>query len=35
MEISPFVKSIRTGVKFPADYNYKEAYKDYLSEKYK
>jgi uncharacterized protein YpmS len=35
IEISPFVKSLRTGVKIPANINYKEAYSDYLSEKYK
>ena len=35
IEISPFVKSLRTGVKIPADYDYKEAYGDYLAEKYK
>jgi len=35
IEISPFVKSLRTGVKVPADYDYKKAYVDYLAEKYK
>ena len=35
IEISPFIKSLRTGVKVPADYNYKEEYTDYLVEKYK
>jgi hypothetical protein len=35
IEISPFVKSFRTGVKIPADYDYKEAYGDYLAGKYK
>ena len=35
IEISPFVKSLRTGVKVPADYDYKKAYSDYLAEKYK
>lgn len=34
-EITPFVKSMATGVKIPADYDYKKAYGDYLSEKYK
>lgn len=34
-EISPFVKSMRTGVKLPADYDYKKTYGDYLAEKYK
>lgn len=35
IEISPFVKSMTTGVKIPADLDYKKAYGDYLSEKYK
>jgi len=35
IEISPFVKSLRTGVKIPVDYDYKKAYGDYLGEKYK
>lgn len=35
IEISPFVKSMTTGVKIPADFDYKKAYGDYLSEKYK
>lgn len=35
IEISPFVKSIRTGVKIPADYDYKEVYGDYLADKYR
>ena len=35
IEISPFVKSLKTGVKVPADYDYKTAYSDYLAEKYK
>ena len=35
MEISPFVKSMSTGVKIPSDFDYKKAYSDYLSEKYK
>ena len=34
-EISPFVKSMRTGVKLPADFDYKKEYGDYLAEKYK
>lgn len=33
--ISPFVKSLQTGVKIPANLDYKEAYGDYLAEKYK
>lgn len=35
IKISPFVKSMRTGVKIPSDFDYKKAYGDYLSEKYK
>ncbi len=35
IEISPFVKSMATGVKLPADFDYKKAYGDYLSEKYR
>ncbi len=34
-EISPFVKSMQTGVKIPADFDYKKAYTDYLMDKYK
>lgn len=34
-EISPFVKSISTGVKIPTDLDYKEEYADYLTKKYK
>jgi hypothetical protein len=34
-EISPFVKSMQTGVKIPADLDYKKEYTDYLMEKYK
>jgi hypothetical protein len=34
-EISPFVKSMQTGVKIPADCDYKKEYGDYLAEKYK
>jgi hypothetical protein len=34
-EISPFVKSMQTGVKLPADFDYKKEYTDYLMEKYK
>jgi len=33
--ISPFVKSMSSGVKIPADFDYKKGYGDYLSEKYK
>jgi hypothetical protein len=35
IEISPFVKSLRTGVKIPADYDYEESYNNHLAEKYK
>ena len=35
IEISPFVKSLQTGVKIPSDFDYKESYSDYLVEKYK
>ena len=35
IEISPFVKNMTTGVKIPADFDYKKVYGDYLSEKYK
>ncbi|NQU31896.1 MAG: hypothetical protein HQ521_01570 [Bacteroidetes bacterium] len=34
-EISPFVKSIATGINIPVDLNYKEEYSAYLMEKYK
>lgn len=35
IEISPFIKSMRTGVKLPADIDYKKEYGDHLAEKYK
>jgi hypothetical protein len=35
IEISPFVKSMQTGIKIPADYDYKKTYGDYLADKYK
>lgn len=35
IEISPFVKSMATGIKIPADYDYKKEYDDYLENKYK
>ena len=35
IEISPFVKSLRSGVNIPADYDHKKAYGEYLTEKYK
>ncbi len=34
-EISPFVKSISTGISVPSDLDYKKEYSDYLMEKYK
>lgn len=34
-EISPFVKSIATGVEIPADLDYKKEYSDYLMKKHK
>jgi len=34
-QISPFVKSLTTGVKIPADYDYKKDRTDYLEQKYK
>lgn len=34
-EISPFIKSIATGVEIPSDLDYKKEYSDYLMEKYK
>lgn len=33
--ISPFVRSMRSGVKLPADFDYKKEYGDHLAEKYK
>ena len=35
IKISPFVKSMQTGVKIPADLDYKKDYGDHLAEKYK
>ena len=35
IEISPFIKSISTGIHIPADLDYKSAYSNYLTEKYK
>lgn len=35
IEISPFVKSLRTGVKVPTDFDYKEEYRNHLAEKHK
>ncbi|WP_026836982.1 DUF6364 family protein [Gillisia sp. JM1] len=34
-EISPFIKSLATGTKIPADLNYRKEYSDQLLEKYK
>jgi hypothetical protein len=34
-EISPFIKSIATGVEIPTDLDYKKEYSHYLMEKYK
>jgi hypothetical protein len=34
-EISPFVKSLKSGVKLPPDFDYKMAYGEYLTEKYR
>ena len=35
IEISPFVKSIATGVTIPVDIDYKKEYSNYLTKKYK
>lgn len=35
IHISPFVKSISTGISVPADLDYKKEYANYLIEKYK
>lgn len=35
IKISPFVKSLSTGVNIPADLGYKKEYSEYLSKKYK
>ncbi|MDO8929111.1 MAG: hypothetical protein Q7W54_08995 [Bacteroidota bacterium] len=35
IQISPFVKSMSSGVNIPADLNYKKEYTDHLIEKYK
>ncbi len=35
IKISPFVKSLSTGVNIPADLDYKKEYSEYLSKKYK
>jgi hypothetical protein len=35
IQISPFVKSLSSGIKIPADYDYKQNRADYLEQKYK
>lgn len=35
IKISPYVKSLQTGVKIPANFDYKKDYGNYLAEKYK
>jgi len=35
IQISPFVKSMSSGVQIPADLDYKNDYSNYLTEKYK
>ena len=35
LEISPFVKSLSSGINIPNDLDYKKEYSDFLSEKYK
>jgi hypothetical protein len=35
IQISPFVKSMSTGVQIPTDLDYKNEYSKYLTEKYK
>jgi len=35
IEISPFVKSMRSGVQLPSDLDYKTEYSDHLMKKYK
>lgn len=34
IKISPFVKSMATGVNIPSDFDYKKEYGDYLTQKY-
>jgi hypothetical protein len=34
-QISPFIKSMSTGIHIPADLDYKTEYSNYLTEKYK
>ena len=35
IQISPFVKSLSSGIDIPADYDYKKDCADYLEQKYK
>jgi hypothetical protein len=35
IQISPFVKSMSSGVHIPVDFDYKTSYSNYLTEKYK
>ena len=35
IEITPFVKSMSSGIHIPADLDYKKEYADYLDKKYK
>ena len=35
IQISPFVKSLSSGVNIPTDLDYKKEYSNYLTEKYK
>lgn len=35
IQISPFVKSLSSGIEIPADYDYKKDLADYLEQKYK
>lgn len=35
IQISPFVKSLSSGIEIPADYDYKKNRADYLEQKYK
>lgn len=34
LEISPFVKSMKTGINMPTNFDYKKEYGNYLAEKY-
>ena len=34
IQISPFVKSLSSGIKIPADYDYKKDFAEYLTQKY-